>query len=128
MAELNKILYAEDEMDIQSIAQMSLEMMGSYTLKVCSNGQEAIDSVESFQPDLLLFDVMMPLKDGPAAYQEIISKPGFENIPVVFMTAKVQNHEIQEYKDMGAIDVIPKPFDPMTLAQTLGDIWAKYSQ
>lgn len=126
MSELKKILYAEDEPDIQSIAQMSLEMMGGYEIHTCQDGQQAIDTVPSFQPDLLLFDVMMPHKDGPTAFKEIRSIAGFENIPVVFMTAKVQNHEIKEYLDMGAIDVISKPFDPMSLAESIKAIWQKY--
>lgn len=126
MSELKKILYAEDEPDIQSIAQMSLEMMGGYEIHACQDGQQAIDTVPSFQPDLLLFDVMMPHKDGPTAFKEIRSIAGFENIPVVFMTAKVQNHEIKEYLDMGAIDVISKPFDPMSLAESIKAIWQKY--
>lgn len=120
---LTKILYAEDEPDIQSITQMSLEMMGGFTLKVCNNGQEAVDAAEAFGPDLILFDVMMPFMDGPTALTEIRKIPGLENTPVIFMTAKVQNQEIEAYKEMGAIDVIAKPFDPMTLSETIQKLW-----
>lgn len=120
---LTKILYAEDEPDIQSITQMSLEMMGGYTLKVCNNGQEAVEAAEAFAPDLILFDVMMPFLDGPAALQEIRKIPALANTPVIFMTAKVQNQEVEAYKEMGAIDVIAKPFDPMTLSETIQKLW-----
>ena len=120
---LTKILYAEDEPDIQSITQMSLEMMGGYTLKVCNNGQEAVDAAEAFAPDLILFDVMMPFLDGPAALQEIRKIPTLANTPVIFMTAKVQSQEVDAYKEMGAIDVIAKPFDPMTLSETIQKSW-----
>jgi len=120
---LTKILYAEDEPDIQSIAQMALEMMGGYTLKVCNNGQEAVDAAEAFAPDLILLDVMMPAMDGPTALQEIRKIPSLANTPVIFMTAKVQNQEIEEYIEMGAIDVIAKPFDPMTLSETILSLW-----
>lgn len=124
-ATLTKILYAEDEPDIQSIAQMALEMMGGYTLKVCNNGQEALDSAEDFSPDLILLDVMMPSMDGPTALQEMRKIPALANVPVIFMTAKVQNQEIEEYKAMGAIDVIAKPFDPMTLSETILSLWER---
>jgi len=121
--ELQKILYAEDEPDIQSIAQMALEMMGGYTLKTCNNGQEAVDAAEDFMPDLILLDVMMPSMDGPTALAEIKKIPSLADIPVIFMTAKVQHQEIEDYKAMGAIDVIAKPFDPMTLPETIKKLW-----
>jgi len=123
MAELQKILYAEDEPDIQSIAQMALEMMGGYTLKVCNNGQEAVEAAEAFAPDLILLDVMMPNMDGPAALKAIKQMPALTDVPVIFMTAKVQHQEIEDYKAMGAIDVIAKPFDPMTLSETIKKLW-----
>ena len=124
-ATLTKILYAEDEPDIQAIAQMALEMMGGFTLKVCNNGQEALDVAEDFAPDLILLDVMMPSMDGPTALQEMRKIPSLANVPVIFMTAKVQNQEIEEYKAMGAIDVIAKPFDPMTLSETILSLWKR---
>ena len=124
-ATLTKILYAEDEPDIQSIAQIALEMVGGYTLKVCNNGQEALDAAEAYAPDLILLDVMMPTMDGPAALAEIRKIPALENVPVIFMTAKVQNQEMDEYKQMGAIDVIAKPFDPMILSETVQALWAR---
>jgi two-component system, OmpR family, response regulator len=68
----------------------------------------------------------MPEMDGPMTLQELRKQPGFETIPVVFMTAKIQLNEVAQYKYMGAIDVISKPFDPMTLADTLRIIWKKY--
>lgn len=123
MSTLTKILYAEDEPDIQSIAQMSLEMMGGFTLKVCNNGQEAANSAEEFAPDLILLDVMMPYMDGPTALKEIRKVPSLQNTPVIFMTAKVQHQEVEAYKELGAIDVIAKPFDPMTLSETIQTLW-----
>ena len=122
---LTKILYAEDEPDIQSLAQIALEMVGDYTVKVCNNGQEALDAAEAYAPDLILLDVMMPTMDGPAALAEIRKIPALENVPVIFMTAKVQNQEVEEYKKMGAIDVIAKPFDPMSLSETIQTLWAR---
>lgn len=122
---LERILYAEDEPDIQEVAALALEALGGFTLKICSTGKEALLAATDFKPDLLLFDVMMPTMDGPSALQEIRKLPGFKTIPAIFMTAKVQPQEVAEYLALGAADVIAKPFDPMILAQTIRDIWEK---
>ena len=124
MAELQRILYVEDEPDIQAVAKLALEALGGFTVKICSSGQEALDSIAAFSPELVLLDVMMPGMDGPTTLKALRAIPEMAHIPVMFMTAKVQPQEVQEYKNMGALDVIPKPFDPMTLAETVKRIWA----
>ena len=126
MAELKRILYAEDEPDIQAIAIIALETVGGFELKICNSGEDALANAVSYAPDLLLFDVMMPGMDGPAAFKAIKELPGLADTPAIFMTAKVQPTEVAEYKDMGAIDVIAKPFDPMTLAEQIKTIWQQH--
>lgn len=122
---LNSILMIEDEPDIQTVARLSLETVGGFNVEICSSGQEALDNILRINPDLILLDVMMPGMDGPTTLQEIKKIPELSNTPVVFMTAKVQPQEVQHYKDLGAIDVIPKPFDPMTLSENVQAIWDK---
>lgn len=123
MAELNRILYVEDEPDIQMVAKLALEMVGGFTVKICSSGQEALAEAVAFTPDLVLLDVMMPGMDGPATLKGLRSLPELAATPVVFMTAKVQPQEVQHYKSLGAVDVIAKPFDPMTLASQVRSAW-----
>ena len=123
MAELKRILYVEDEPDIQAVAKLALEALGGFEVKVCSSGKEALESVVAFSPDLILLDVMMPGMDGPTTLKAMRGLPELTQTPVVFMTAKVQPQEILEYKNLGAVDVIPKPFDPMTLADNVKQIW-----
>ena len=123
MSGLKRILYAEDEPDIQAVAKIALETVGGFELKVCNNGEEALANAVSYAPDLLLFDVMMPRMDGPSALKAIKELPEMANTPAIFMTAKVQPTEVAEYKNLGAIDVIVKPFDPMTLAEQIKTIW-----
>lgn len=123
--ELKNILYAEDEEDIRAIAQIALEDIGGFNVKYCTNGEEVLIAAETFRPDLLLFDVMMPYKDGPTTLKELRHLDGFFTIPAIFMTAKIQAKEIEEYKEMGVVDVIAKPFDPMSLAEELKKIWAQ---
>ena len=123
MTELNKILYVEDEPDIQAVARIALETVGQLTLEICSSGQEALDKAAAFDPDLILLDVMMPGLDGPDTLLEQRKLDGFSSKPVIFMTAKVMDSEVQRYLDLGAIGVIPKPFDPMGLAGQVKSIW-----
>jgi len=123
MAELNKILYVEDEPDIQAVTKLALEEIGGFNLELCSNGDEALAKAVNFAPDLLLLDVMMPGMDGPTTLKALREIPQLANTPAIFMTAKVQPHEVEEYKALGAVDVIAKPFDPMTLSDNLRNIW-----
>jgi len=125
MPELQKILYVEDESDIQSIARLALETVGGLTVEICSSGTEAIEVAEEFDPDLILLDVMMPGMDGPSTLAELRKIPSLEDRPVVFMTAKVQPHEVEHYRELGAVDVIAKPFDPMTLADKVRKVYSE---
>ncbi len=120
-----KVLYVEDEQDIQTIARIALEKIGGFNLNVCSSGKQAIKEVTGFVPDIILLDVMMPEMDGLETYQNIREIPGCQDIPVVFMTARVQTHEIKNYLAIGAVDVIAKPFSPMTLADQVNTILSK---
>jgi len=125
--ELKKILYVEDEPDIQAVARIALESVGGFTLVICSSGFEAIEKGPDFEPDLLLLDVMMPGMDGVSTLKELRKQPGLENTPAMFMTAKVRPSEIDQLRKEGAIDVIPKPFDPMTLSENLKSLWNKHT-
>ncbi len=122
-AALSRILYVEDEPDIQAVAKLALEAIGGFTVEICSSGQEALDRAPAWAPQLILLDVMMPGMDGPTTMRKLRELPGLSATPVIFMTAKVQPPEVLEYKAMGALDVIPKPFDPMLLAATVSSIW-----
>ena len=124
-SELQRILYVEDEPDIQAVAQIALESVGGFTLKVCQHGQQALAEAAAFKPDLLLLDVMMPDMDGPTTLAELHKQPELAHIPAIFMTAKVQPQEVAHLRTMGAVDVITKPFDPMTLSDQIRKIWAK---
>ncbi len=118
-----KILYVDDEPDIRTVVQFSLEDEDGIELKLCASGQEALELVQSYQPDLLLLDVMMPGMDGPTTLQRMRELPGMMTVPAVFITAKVRPSEVDEFKAMGAVDVIAKPFDPMTLADQVRTLY-----
>ncbi|MEW6757830.1 MAG: response regulator [Acidobacteriota bacterium] len=126
--ELRRILYVEDEPDIQTVAKLSLESLGGFVLEVCSSGAEAIEKGPAFGPDLILLDVMMPGMDGPTTLQRLREAPPLSGVPAVFMTAKAQPQEIQQFLALGAADVITKPFDPMALPATVRAIWERTSR
>ena len=113
-----KLLYVEDEADIREIAEFALEDEG-FDIVFCASGEEAVEKAGDFQPEVILLDVMMPGMDGPTTLKNLRTIPGLETTPIIFLTAKVQPNEIKDFIALGAIDVIPKPFDPMTLADKI---------
>jgi CheY-like chemotaxis protein len=123
---LTKILYAEDEADIREIAMLAIETLGGFEIVSCYCGAEVIDLARQFQPQLILLDVMMPIMDGPTTLLALKQDPHLNQIPVIFLTAKIMNDEVSRFKEMGAIDVIAKPFDPITLSAQIQAIWDSY--
>jgi len=79
--------------------------------------------LETFKPDVILLDVMMPGMDGAATFQRLRATPGLEDIPVIFMTAKALPQEVARFRELGAIGVIAKPFDAMQLGNQVRAIW-----
>ena len=111
--ELSKILLVDDEPDIRIVAEMSLSKVGGWEVAQASSGLEALEVAQREHPQLILLDVMMPGMDGPETLRAL--RAAGSDAPVVFMTAKVQNHEVEGYLEIGAEGVIIKPFDPMRL-------------
>lgn len=122
---LTRILYVEDDADIRSVASFALEAVGGFTISACASGEEALARAAAFAPQLLLLDVMMPGMDGPETLAALRALPETAETPAVFMTAKVQPQEVARYRALGALDVISKPFDPMTLSDEIREIWAR---
>ncbi|BAZ93936.1 response regulator [Thiohalobacter sp. COW1] len=120
---LQRILYVEDEPDIQAVARLALEQVGGFQVEVCSSGDEALARAAAWGPDLILLDVMLPGMDGPETLRRLREQPDTRDIPVAFMTARVQARELEHYRSLGAIGLLPKPFDPMTLADQLRTLW-----
>ena len=120
---LSRILYVEDQVDIRLVAKMALEAVGGFTVIACASGQEALSSAPTAMADLLLLDIMMPGMDGPSTLKALRELPATAHTPVIFMTAKVQTAEVAQYMELGALHVIPKPFDPMELSAQIRRIW-----
>lgn len=118
-----KIMLVEDDPDIQMIARMALECVGGFTVALSDSGGQALETAPTFGPDLILMDVMMPGMDGPTVLKALRKRKETAGTPVIFMTAKVQNREVAQYREMGALGVIPKPFDPMNLPSVIRKLW-----
>lgn len=125
MDTLKHVFVVEDDPDIRSIIQMSLETIGGYTVDTACNGVEALERLDGLTPDLILLDVMMPQMDGPTTLQALRQNPAFTTTPVIFLTAKAQRHEVDHYLTLGISEVIHKPFDPVNLPSQVEDIWSR---
>jgi CheY-like chemotaxis protein len=113
------VLHADDEADIREVVEISLGLAPGFATRSCGSGQEALAVALEWQPDIILLDVMMPLMDGPATLTRLRQNTLTTRIPVVFMTARAQTCEIDRLRSLGAVGVIPKPFDPMTLVPSV---------
>ena len=120
---LTKILYVEDDADIAEMTMMTLEHFGGFTVTHCKNGREALSSYPELAPQLILMDVMMPGMDGTETYSRLKANTSAPLAPIIFMTAKAQVHEQAAYINLGAIGVIVKPFDPVTLSDEILELW-----
>ena len=123
MTELERILHVEDGPSIQAVVKVALEALGGYQVLSCSSGLQALEEVEQFAPHFILLDVMMPGMGGTETLSRLSERVDLTEVPVAFMTAKVQPGEIEHLRNLGARDVIIKPFDPMRLASQIRTIW-----
>ena len=113
------VLMVDDEEDIRKIGKMSLEAVGGHRVTLAASAIEAMACARTERPDVILMDMMMPGMDGLSALATMRSAEDLLDVPIVFMTARIQRHEIDEYLRAGAIGVIRKPFDPMALPREL---------
>ncbi len=120
---LRTVLYVDDEPDIREIVELALGLVEGLNVEVCESGERALQRLPDITPDLVLLDVMMPGTDGPMTLQRMRADPRFANIPVVFVTAKAMPAEVARFRELGAVAVIAKPFDPLQFGQQIVAIW-----
>ena len=114
-----RILLVDDEPDIREVVDVSLGLDREFSTRACASGADALVTAAEWSPSLILLDVMMPLMDGPTTLANLRKNPRTARIPVVFLTARTQSGEIEQYIALGAEGVLSKPFDPMTLAASV---------
>jgi len=113
----------EDDPDIRTVLDFSLRGLGGYELCLCANGQEALDRVAAFGPQLVLLDVMMPGLSGPQTLERLRTLPVMRGVPVVFLTAKAMRDELEDLLQYGAAGIIVKAFDPVSLPKDIRIYW-----
>jgi two-component system OmpR family response regulator len=119
---IRRVLLVDDDEDIRTIGAMALREVARFEVLAVDSGQAACEALEGFRPDVVLLDVMMPVLDGPQTLAAIRALPTGRDVPAVFVTAKVRGGEVQDLLAAGAVGVITKPFDPMTLGQQVQDL------
>lgn len=127
MAELKKIMYAEDDEDIRTIVKLCIDNFSDCEIEFAENGKILLEKVKDYNPDLILLDVMMPEMDGITTLKKIKEDDSISNTPVILMSAKVRETEMVEYKNLDIIGIISKPFDPTLIFSQISSLWANYS-
>ena len=118
---LSKILLVDDQRDIRSIVGLALGKIGKFEVHVCASGEEALAAGPEFGPDLLLLDLSMPVMDGMATLKGL-RELGID-APAIFFTARLKPADVESYRELGVLGVIPKPFDPLKLAAQVREMW-----
>jgi len=124
---MTKILIAEDERDIRDLVMFSLQF-GGFQVVQASNGVEAVERAQAELPDLILMDVRMPRMTGYEACKALKAIPAVRDIPVVFLSAKGQETEIQTGLEVGAEEYILKPFAPDELSKQVKAVLERVAQ
>lgn len=122
---LRRILVVEDDPDIRNLIRISLEKVDGFVVKICGDGREALNQASSFLPDLILLDVRMPQWNGPTVFKVFRKLEQTAKTPIIFLTAEVQPKDLPLYTELGALGVIAKPFNPITLGATIQNLWHK---
>jgi CheY-like chemotaxis protein len=114
-----RVLYVDDESDIREIVELALGLDPTLWVRSCASGTQALATAADWSPDIILCDVVMPGLNGPETLARLRASPQTADIPFVFMTSRAQAREIEQFNSLGAAGVIIKPFDPMTLADSV---------
>lgn len=117
-----QILLIDDEETIQAVVQLGIEIEAGWQVEIASSGFKGIDLARKQQPDAILLDVMMPGMDGIETLSQLKNNDQTSSIPVIFLTAKAQAAEKNQFLSLGVVDVITKPFNSMTLASQIAKI------
>lgn len=122
---MRRVLCIEDEPDIQRLVQISLHCRGCYQVSTANNGQAGLEMAVKERYDLIILDALMPVMDGYETCKRLKENSVTQDIPVIFLAAKAQQKEIQRGLDVGAIDYLVKPFDPLKLPDQIEEILAR---
>jgi len=116
------VLVVDDDDSIRMVAEVALESVAGWTVLTADGGLAALDIAALERPEAILLDVMMPGVDGPTTFRRLQANPDTCDIPVILVTAKIGIGDRNSWPDLAVAGVIPKPFDPMTLAAEVSQL------
>lgn len=119
-------MLVEDDPDIALLARIAIEEFGGMSFVHHASGADALQAMAADPPDLLLLDYRMPGMNGAEVMAAARHTDAGRDLPIVFMTASLMPKHVERLRELGALDVLAKPFDPLTLADQLKAIWAAY--
>jgi CheY-like chemotaxis protein len=117
-----RVLLIDDDPEVREVAQISLELMAGWQVLAAESGAEGVARAAAEQPDVILLDVIMPDMDGPATLAALRAAAATRHIPVVLLSGTVHDAEAAHYERLGAVGVIGKPFDAITLADQIAGL------
>lgn len=117
-----KVLIIDDEEDTRRVAGMCLGMLGGLEVVEAASGLEGLRIAAEERPDVILLDLLMPEMDGAETLVRLRKNPATLSIPVIFLTTKGMFPEFEELKELGALAVLPKPFDPTRLSSQIFEV------
>ncbi len=120
---LKRIMYVDDDPDLQDIVRLGLETRADFTVTCCDSGNQALEEIPSFKPDLVILDMVLPGMSGLQLLERMRELRGVPWIPVIFLTSKITPHQLEEYKELGVIGVINKPLNPLELRHKVRELW-----
>jgi CheY-like chemotaxis protein len=116
------ILLIDDEPNIAEVIAVCLESFKGWKVQIANSGKAGLSIVETLKPDAILLDVMMPIMDGITVYQNLQKNPVTQNIPVIFLTAKVQVSDREKFAQLGVVGTIAKPFEPLKISDQIAQL------
>ena len=120
---MTRVLAVDDDPVILKLLEVNFELEG-FEVVTAGDGDQAIEVARSARPDIILLDVMMPRKDGWQVAQVLLADPDVQHIPIVFLSARAQDADIERGLALGVADYITKPFDPIDLVDRVRELTA----
>ena len=122
---LTRVACVEDDPDIRVLTEIALSAIGGFETRTYGSGPDALAGLPEYLPQLVILDVMMPGMDGKDLFRRLSGHPALSHVPVIFMTAKSMASETAELLALGAIGVISKPYDPVTVSDEIRALWSE---
>lgn len=117
-----RLLLVDDDPEVAHVVRIALSETGGHEVDWASTAEEALERVREVRPDAIVMDVLLPDMDGTELLALLRRRPGLENVPVVFLTGKADPDRLAALRAAGAVGVIAKPFDPLSLGEEVGRI------